>query len=197
MKAKISNFTKLLVMFLAAASLLLQGLPAQAQFLRDDFERERFIESDEGFVEEDEGFGVPRQEDEFSEGGRFVEEDSDFTTRRGLTLRSRRSQIQLAEERELLPLNAAWGAGTGLLIGGWFALISNGDNRDTQRSVGVGVVLGTLLGALVGTKTLIDPNAPRAVMHPSPENRSPGSGLAGTSLALAGGRFSLRFSLRF
>ena len=197
MKAKISNFTKLLVMFLAAASLLLQGLPAQAQFLRDDFERERFIESDEGFVEEDEGFGVPRQEDEFSEGGRFVEEDSDFTTRRGLTLRSRRSQIQLAEERELLPLNAAWGAGTGLLIGGWFALISNGDNRDTQRSVGVGVVLGTLLGALVGTKTLIDPNAPRAVMHPSPENRSPGSGLAATSLALAGGQVSFGFSLRF
>ena len=197
MKAKIPNPTKLLVMFLTAAALLLQGLPAQAQFLRDDFERERFIESDEGFVEGDEGFGVPRQEDEFSEGGRFVEEDRDITTRRGLTLRSRRSQIQLAEERELLPLNAAWGAGTGLLIGGWFALISNGDNRDTQRSVGVGVVLGTLLGALVGTSTLINPNAPRAVMHPSPENRSPGAGLVATSSALAGGQVSLGFSLRF
>ena len=197
MKAKIPNFTKLLVMFLAAASLLLQGLPAQAQFLRDDFEREGFIESDDGFVEGEEGFAIPREEDEFSEGGRFVEEDRDFTSRRGLTLRSRRSQIQLAEERELLPLNAAWGAGTGLLIGGWFALISNGDNRDTQRSVGVGVVLGTLLGTMVGTKTLVNPDAPRAVMHPSPENRPPGSGLAATSPAFAGGRVSLAFSLRF
>ncbi len=92
MKAKIPNSTTLLVMFLTAAALLLQGLPAQAQFLRDDFERDEFTESDEEFVEREEGFAVPRREDEFSEGGRFVEEDRDFPSQRGLTLRSRRSQ---------------------------------------------------------------------------------------------------------
>jgi hypothetical protein len=58
-------------------------------------------------------------------------------------------------------MNVAWGAGTGLLIGGWFALISEGDNRSTQRSIGLGIVTGILLGVAVGTRAVFNPNTPQ------------------------------------
>ena len=48
------------------------------------------------------------------------------------------------KDRDDLPFNIAWGAGTGLLIGGWFALINEGDNRETQQAIGVGVVPGSV-----------------------------------------------------
>jgi len=68
-------------------------------------------------------------------------------------------------EQEIMPLNVAWGAGTGLLIGGWFALIQNSDDRTTQRAIGMGIVLGTGLGAFLGMRNVIFPNAPTASIN--------------------------------
>jgi hypothetical protein len=158
----------------AALFLVLGGLliglappPVAAQSLfGDEFDRNEFVESDEGFIEETDPFGLPTQED-FTEGGQFIDEEA-APGRGDITISGRRTQLRVQSERELLPRNIAWGAGTGLMIGGWFALIENGTDRETQRSIGLGVVLGALLGMTVGLKTVIAPEAPRAaLLHPA------------------------------
>lgn len=151
---------------LAALLVALVALPhpVLAQFYDESLEDEEFFEEDEEFFEAPPGqqFGVPAPEEDFTEGDRYVEESNLPPSERGVpgTAQGRALQLRLSGERELLPLNAAWGAGTGLLIGGWFALINQGNNRETQRAIGMGIVLGTVLGVVVGVRTLIDPNAP-------------------------------------
>lgn len=165
MNAKYHNNFRI---FLPLLCLLLVALsnPAIGQSLDDNF-----VDSDEELLDEEHGsLGRPLSADDFSEGGRFVEDDRQGISRDGVTLRGRRTQLGLEQEREQLPLNAAWGAGTGLLIGGWFALIGNSDDRDTQRSIGLGSVLGALLGVFVGTQILIDPDAPRAAKNEPKQN---------------------------
>lgn len=136
---------------------------AQAQFFDETLEQdELFVEDENQFFEprfDDIGGGV--QEEDFTEGDKFIDESLISPDQRSISTDGRRFQLALSEERDELPLNIAWGAGTGLLIGGWFALISEGDNRETQRSIGMGIVTGILLGALVGTRTVFLPDAPR------------------------------------
>jgi len=134
---------------------------AQAQAF-ENFDRDDFEESDEEFIENGDAFTESGQDD-FTEGGRFVDEDTQISGP-GISITGRRTQLRVRDERQLLPRNVAWGAGTGLLIGGWFALIESGSDRQTQRSIGLGIVLGAILGMTVGLKTVIAPDAPRAVM---------------------------------
>ena len=131
----------------------------QAQGSEDTFfEDEDFAPDDDAFKQQDE-FGAPKEDT--TEGGGFIDESQ--IPGGEITVGGRQAQLRLLGERELLPQNAAWGAGTGLLIGGWFALINQGTSRETQRSLGLGVVVGTLIGLAVGARTLIAPNAPQPV----------------------------------
>jgi hypothetical protein len=83
-----------------------------------------------------------------------------------------------------------------LLLGGWFALIDEGDDRSTQRSIGLGAVLGALLGMTVGLKTVIAPNAPRAASLGSSPSQKTILSVASDSLPRPP-PFSLGFTLKF
>jgi len=98
-------------------------------------------------------------EDVFPEG---AEKDFELTLLR--------QQQLLLEERINAPFNVAYGGGTGLLLGGWFALLFATTSRDTLRAIGVGIVLGGVIGAVLGTRSVWDPNAPRPPnLIPEPE----------------------------
>jgi len=159
MFAKLRRIILIGLLFLFIGLLALPPVPTRAQGNEDYFfEDDEFSQESDPFQEQDE-FGNPV--DDFTEGGEFIDEstlDAD-----GVSVSGRQAQLRLLGERELLPQNAAWGAGTGLLIGGWFALINQGTNRETQRSLGLGVVLGTLVGLAVGARTLVAPSAPTPV----------------------------------
>jgi len=187
-----------ILMFLSAVTVLAPGLAPElrAQGSEDTFfEDQDFYPDDDPFKQQDE-FGVPQ--DDFSEGGEFINEAE--LEKGEITVGGRQQQLRLLGERELLPQNAAWGAGTGLLIGGWFALINQGTSRETQRSLGLGVVLGTLVGLAVGARTLIAPNAPQPV-GANDLNRQPDDlrGIQSYATASRGtwSPFQLSFSFRF
>lgn len=171
---------------------LIAPAPLMAQYFYDDATEDEFVDSDQDFVEEGtfddfEESGM----DDFSEGGRFIDEEREFGPG-GITISGRRTQLRIRGEREMLPLNSAWGAGTGLLIGAWFALIESGDDRTTQRRIGLGVIFGALLGVAIGMKTLIAPRAPRAALN---DSAFPDEGASFT--AAAPEQLSLGFSLKF
>ena len=63
----------------------------------------------------------------------------------------------LERDKALLPENIIYGLGTGLTIGGWFALLQGSSARDNTRYLGLGVVGGVLLGLMVGTKSIYKP----------------------------------------
>lgn len=150
--------------------LVLAATPVRAQFFDDSQDQEdAFVQDEDTYFEDtgtgslpvDQGTGAASEQD-YTEGNKYVDENLVPLSQRIPTQSSRRLQLSLGAERQTLPLNVAWGAGTGLLIGGWFALIGQGNNRQTQRSIGMGIVTGILLGMAVGTRTLFDPNAPKA-----------------------------------
>ena len=150
---------------------LLLPAPAFAQFFTDEFAEEDVWGEDSEFVEEDPfGEDTTGFEQDYSEGGTFVDEERspDVPISGSVSISGRRSELKMKADQEILPLNVAWGAGTGLLIGGWFALIQNGDDRSTQRAIGMGVVLGTGLGAFLGMKSLIFPGSPTAALDTPP-----------------------------
>ncbi|MBI4084021.1 MAG: hypothetical protein HY423_15570 [Candidatus Lambdaproteobacteria bacterium] len=165
-------------LILGAALHLATATPARAQFFTDEFggQGTEFTDADEAFAE-DTGQpgepGAPTTRDDFTSGGEYVEESRIAPGGQTVTESGRRTQLRLAGDKEMLPFNAAWGGGTGLLIGGWFALIQNGDNRSTLRSVGLGTVLGTVIGIAVGMKTLITPGAPVALSLYDPGSPPP------------------------
>jgi hypothetical protein len=157
---------------LAVQLLVLTAPAARAQFFDESLEQDDLFVEDEDQLFQERTFEEQNQpggssgptstgEQDFSEGGGFVDEQSVPLDRRIPSTSSRRLQLSLGKERDVLPLNVAWGAGTGLLIGGWFALIGQGDNRETQRSIGLGIVTGIVLGFAVGTRSLFQPNAPK------------------------------------
>ncbi len=168
-----------------------QAQPAAAQLGGDFFEEEDFFEEDDPFRDEDE-FGLPQED--FTEGGEFIDESTLPPSEQGL-IGGRQRELRLLGERELLPLNAAWGAGTGLIIGGWFALINQGTSRETQRSLGLGVVVGTVIGLLVGARTLVAPDSPTAAAPVEFSSSGDHDSLAATSLGSL--PFQMTYTLRF
>ena len=60
----------------------------------------------------------------------------------------------LEKDKQYLPDNIMYGLGTGLTIGGWFALLQGSSARDNTRYIGLGLVGGALLGIAIGTKSV-------------------------------------------
>jgi hypothetical protein len=155
------------------AAPLLSPRPAQAQFYDDDPESELTPEQEDEFLEggtDESGMPLTGRDQDVTEGDSYTDE----TPQQGaVTVGGRQVQLRLATDREMLPLNAAWGSGTGLLIGGWFALINASNNRDTQRSIGLGIVIGAAIGVAVGLKTVINPTSALGDNAPPPSSTKP------------------------
>jgi hypothetical protein len=131
----------------------------------------------------DDGFGpTNRQSDtgdqDQTDNKQYVDEG---TPGGSVNLNFRQTQARIGQEQSQFPRNLGWGAATGLLIGGWLALLNAGDNRSNLRSLGTGVVLGAGLGVLIGMRTVIDPNAP---VPSSASNAAPASGPTSLTLPL-------------
>jgi hypothetical protein len=72
------------------------------------------------------------------------------------------AQRQIADsERRNLVGNVAYGAGTGLMLGGWFTFLRPGTSREQFRTIGTSTVVGGLIGALIGSRSVWNPAAPR------------------------------------
>ncbi len=74
----------------------------------------------------------------------------------------------LERDKEMLPDNIMYGIGTGVLIGGWFALVQGGDSRENVRFLTVGTLAGALLGMAIGYKSLFVSQGPEisSLMQP-------------------------------
>ena len=84
-----------------------------------------------------------------------IEEQSNIDAKRAA--QRERNQVKVYSSRDagnLLKPNIAYGAITGLLIGGWIALNTQSSARDNFRYIGSGVFLGALMGLFVGSKPL-------------------------------------------
>lgn len=171
-------FRRLLVALLltavVAAPLLTNPGKAHAQFFNDDPDSDLGGEPDDDFFDAGtDEFGEPvpgGKEQDLTEGDTYVDESAQQSST--ITVGGRQVQLKLASERDVWLQNLAWGGGTGLLIGGWLALINAGDNRETQRAIGVGIVLGGILGAVVGVRYALNPNAPQAANNDAPAGSS-------------------------
>ena len=75
----------------------------------------------------------------------------------------------LSQEGKTVPSNLGYGAGTGLMIGTWFAFIRKETNTRQQfRTIGSSTVVGALIGIMLGTRSVWDPGAPRPEDDASP-----------------------------
>ena len=100
---------------------------------------------------------------QFDSGDQYFDEGA-FSDETESTLKD-----DLLDRRELLsqegkdaPSNLGYGAGTGLMIGTWFAFIRKETNTRQQfRTIGTSTVLGAVIGIMLGTRSVWDPGAPR------------------------------------
>jgi len=75
----------------------------------------------------------------------------------------------LSQDGKAVPSNLGYGAGTGLMIGTWFAFIRKETNTRQQfRTIGSSTVVGALIGIMLGTRSVWDPGAPRPEDDASP-----------------------------
>ncbi|MBL4825627.1 MAG: hypothetical protein JKY07_10430, partial [SAR324 cluster bacterium] len=75
----------------------------------------------------------------------------------------------LSKEGKDAPSNLGYGAGTGLMMGTWFAFIRKETNTRQQfRTIGTSTVLGALIGIMLGTRSVWNPGAPRPDEIPEP-----------------------------
>ena len=82
----------------------------------------------------------------------------------------------LSQEGKDAPSNLGYGAGTGLMIGTWFAFIRKETNTRQQfRTIGTSTVLGAVIGIMLGTRSVWDPGAPRPeeIAEPTAFKHSP------------------------
>ena len=134
------------------------------QFSDDDFQSSGF---GSGSIQD---FGIqPRQDssdsldsqyestDQYLEEGAFSEE-TESTLKDDLIVR----RELLSQEGKDAPSNLGYGAGTGLMMGTWFAFIRKETNTRQQfRTIGSSTVLGALVGIMLGTRSVWNPGAPR------------------------------------
>ena len=96
-------------------------------------------------------------EDQYFEEGAFSDE-TESTLKDDLLVR----RELLSQEGKDAPSNLGYGAGTGLMIGTWFAFIRKETNTRQQfRTIGTSTVLGAVIGIMLGTRSVWDPGAPR------------------------------------
>src|SRR5579862_9373413 len=156
MLRRMNQAMALLMLAVLLATLTVAPLHARAQSSDDDQDSiDLNSDQDDGFGDSDDGFGPTGQgdEDQNTEGGQYVDESQ--APAHGVDLAGRATQGRINQERGQLPQNLGWGAATGLLIGGWLALLSAGDNRSNLQNIGTGVVVGAVLGAVIGARTVI------------------------------------------
>ena len=146
-----------------------------AQGFEDDYgDMDEFMQDDDGFSNDsgfsedgflaDPGFDGGLDDSFDTPAGDGFMDDDEF----GLDAES---QLQLSEltqrelivvERQQATANIGYGAGTGLMLGTWFAFITQeSSTRDQFRTIGSGSVLGALVGMMLGTRSLWNPSAPR------------------------------------
>ena len=95
--------------------------------------------------------------DHYIEEGAFSDE-TESTLKDDLLVR----RELLSQEGKDAPSNLGYGAGTGLMIGTWFAFIRKETNTRQQfRTIGTSTVLGAVIGIMLGTRSVWDPGAPR------------------------------------
>ncbi|MED5516709.1 MAG: hypothetical protein VYE65_08015 [SAR324 cluster bacterium] len=95
--------------------------------------------------------------DQYLEEGAFSEE-TESTLKDDLIVR----RELLSQEGKDAPSNLGYGAGTGLMMGTWFAFIRKETNTRQQfRTIGSSTVLGALVGIMLGTRSVWNPGAPR------------------------------------
>ena len=96
-------------------------------------------------------------EDQYFDEGAFSDE-TETTLKEDLLVR----RELLSQEGKDAPSNLGYGAGTGLMIGTWFAFIRKETNTRQQfRTIGTSTVLGAVIGIMLGTRSVWDPGAPR------------------------------------
>ena len=128
----------------------------------DDFQDSEFGSTD-GFLEP----GLAEDDDPFApmneEGDIYIDEESfDLDAEQALQDSLFTQRDLLERERQQSIANIGYGAGTGLMIGGWSAFIAQeSTSRDQWRTIGTSTVIGGIIGMLLGTRSIWDPTAPR------------------------------------
>ena len=122
----------------------------------DDFQRDDF-----GTQPAQDLFEPPDSQfdsgDQYFDEGAFSDE-TESTLKDDLLVR----RELLSQEGKDAPSNLGYGAGTGLMIGTWFAFIRKETNTRQQfRTIGTSTVLGAVIGIMLGTRSVWDPGAPR------------------------------------
>jgi len=64
----------------------------------------------------------------------------------------------IEKDKQLMPDNIIYGIGTGAVIGGWLALVQGQDARQNVQYLSIGILTGSLIGMLIGTKSLYLPS---------------------------------------
>lgn len=141
------------------------------QFGDDDFQGSDF--GSDGL----QGFGTQSGQDptdpfdpQFDSGNNYLDEgafsdETESTLKDDLIVR----REMLSKEGKDVPSNLSYGAGSGLMIGTWFAFIRKETNTRQQfRTIGTSTVLGALIGVMLGTRSVWNPGAPRPVDSSEP-----------------------------
>ena len=127
--------------------------------------------------------------DQYLEEGAFSEE-TESTLKDDLLVR----RELLSQEGKDAPSNLGYGAGTGLMMGTWFAFIRKETNTRQQfRTIGSSTVLGAVVGIMLGTRSVWNPGAPRPEDNYQPSSFIPNP----SGWFLAQKENSLLISLRF
>ena len=135
--------------------------------------------------------------DQYLDEGAFSDE-SESTLKDDLIVR----RELLSQEGKAVPSNLGYGAGTGLMIGTWFAFIRKETNTRQQfRTIGTSTVVGALIGIMLGTRSVWDPGAPRPEDDASPrpeDDASPtGFSQSPTGWLFAQNKESLKITYRW
>jgi len=133
------------------------------QLEEDDFQRSEFGSDGLGFDPPSEQDPLDPFDQQIDSGKKYLDEGA-FSDETESTLKD-----DLIVRRELLskegkdaPSNLGYGAGSGLMIGTWFAFIRKETNTRQQfRTIGTSTVLGAIVGILLGTRSVWNPGAPR------------------------------------
>ena len=141
------------------------------QLGEDDFQRSEF--GSEGM----QGFDPPSGQDpldpfeqNLDSGNNYLDEgafsdETESTLKDDLIVR----RELLSKEGQDAPSNLGYGAGSGLMIGTWFAFIRKETNTRQQfRTIGTSTVLGAIVGILLGTRSVWNPGAPRPEDNTNP-----------------------------
>ena len=168
--------TALLFAILSVAELSAQDLDDDPLGLNggNEFGFEQFEDDDYQGCDFDssglQGFGTQSGQDpqdpfesQFDSGNNYLDEgafsdETESTLKDDLLVR----RELLSKEGKEAPSNLSYGAGTGLMMGTWFAFIRKETTTRKQfRTIGTSTVLGALVGIMLGTRSVWDPGAPR------------------------------------